>query len=137
MSYRKAIAVIVALLSIGASLTLIERRSPARQKSEALHIYIPCSALTKASELTVLIDGLVVAEKILRYGGPQPCVDEITVNLPAGPHEVLARSMLGNSAPGAVSVKPGENWLVISPRRARGGAWEWLIEQHPARPKFS
>jgi len=137
MNYRKTIAAIVVLLSMGASLVLIEKRNQPRPKSEALHIYIPCSSLTKASELTVLIDGKVVAEKVLRYGGPQPCIDEITVNPPAGPHEILARSVLGNSAAKSVSLKPGENWIVISPRRARGGAWEWVIEQHAAQPKFS
>jgi len=137
MNYRKAIAAIVALLSIGVSLKLIERRTQTQPNSAALHIYIPCSSLTKASELTVLIDGRVAAEKILRYGGPQPCVDEVTVNPTAGKHELQVRSVLGNSAAKSVTVNPGENWLVISPRRARNGSWEWDIEQHTARPKFS
>lgn len=137
MNYRKAIAAIVALLSVGVSLKLIERSNQTPPNSAALHIYIPCSTLTKASELTVLVDGRVVAEKILRYGGPQPCIDEITVTQPAGTHQILARSMLGNSAAKAVSLTPGENWIVLSPQRARGGSWEWVIEQYTARPKFS
>ncbi|MDO8804684.1 MAG: hypothetical protein Q7R35_09630 [Elusimicrobiota bacterium] len=135
MRYSKAIAALVILLSISAALVQIEKRS---QISETLHIYIPCSSLTKALELTVLIDGKVAAEKTLRYGGPQPCIDEITVNPPAGPHELLVRSgVLGNSAARKFSMNPGENWIVISLRRAPGGSWEWDIEQHTARPKFS
>lgn len=137
MSNRKAIAAMVAFLSIGAALVQIERRNQAPANSDTLHIYIPCSSVTKALELTVLIDGKAAAEKTLRYGGPQPCIDEIIIPLPAGPHEIQARSgVLGNSAAKKLSVNPGQNWLVISPRRAAGGHLEWVIEQHAARPKF-
>jgi len=136
---RKAIAMMLVMLSVWAALAQIERKNRLIQpNSGTLHIYVPCSPATKLAELTVLIDGKVAAEKTLRYGGPQPCIDELTVVQPAGQHEIQARSGLpGASAPGRVSIKPGENWIVISRRRAAGGSWEWVIEQHPAQPEFS